>query len=205
GGTPNVPGLLRAESDVICEIASRVLSNDPVDWARLKDHKEVRKLIAEVIPGWAEIGTIDDTKHEFTIPGRIVHTPKFSTASGKAVMFKTPLPELNTNALMLMTIRSEGQFNTVVYEEYDIYRGIPHRDCILMSDEDIERLKLKDGQRVSVKAEAGRLDNIEVVAGKIRPGVVAMFYPESNVLIKANVDHRSKTPAFKSAPVTIEA
>lgn len=204
GGTANVPGLLRAESDVICEIASRVLSDEPVNWARLKDHKEVRKLIAEIIPNWQEIGTIDDTKREFTIPGRIFHAPQFNTPSGKAIMQKTELPRINTDALNLMTIRSEGQFNTVVYEEYDIYRGIPHRFCILMSDEDIARLKLKDGQRVSVRGEAGRMDNIEVVAGNIRPGVVAMFYPESNVLIKPNVDNRSKTPAFKSAPVWIE-
>ena len=48
------------------------------------------------------------------------------------------------------------------------------------------------------------MENIEVVVGKIRPGVVAMFYPESNTLIKANVDPRSKTPAFKSAPVWLE-
>ncbi|HEY9869158.1 MAG TPA: molybdopterin dinucleotide binding domain-containing protein [Candidatus Obscuribacterales bacterium] len=59
-------------------------------------------------------------------------------------------------------------------------------------------------QRVTVRGEAGKLENIEVVIGNIRPGVVAMFYPESNVLIKGNVNPRSRTPAFKSAPVWIE-
>lgn len=204
GGTPNVEGNLRAESDIICDIAHRVLSSNPVDWNRLKNHKEVRKLISEIIPGWEQLGTIDDTKGEFTIAGRIYHTPTFNTPTGKAQMNRTELPELDPDTLMLMTIRSEGQFNTVVYEEYDIYRGIPHRFCILMSDADIQRLNLKDGQRVTVSGEAGSLDNIEVVAGQIREGVAAMFYPESNVLIKGNVDPRSKTPAFKSAPVWIK-
>ena len=30
-----------------------------------------------------------------------------------------------------MTVRSEGQFNTVVYEDYDLYRGVDRRDVIL--------------------------------------------------------------------------
>ncbi|MDZ4834531.1 MAG: FdhF/YdeP family oxidoreductase [Candidatus Melainabacteria bacterium] len=203
GGTPNVEGTLRAESDIICDIADRVLSSHPVDWQRLKNHNEVRKLISEIIPGWEQIGTINDTKGEFTIPGRLYHSPKFNTANGKALMHKTELPELDADTLTLMTIRSEGQFNTVVYEEYDLYRGIPHRFCVMMAEADIKRLNLKDGQRVTVSGEAGSLDNIEVVAGNIKDGVVAMFYPESNVLIKANIDPRSRTPAFKSAPVWI--
>lgn len=205
GGTQNVAGQIRAESDIICDIASRVLGDTPVDWNRLKSHSEVRKLIAEIIPGWKEIGDIDQTKKEFTIPGRVFHSPeKFPTASGKAVMHKTPLPEIDNSTLKLMTIRSEGQFNTVVYDEYDIYRGIPHRFCVMMAQEDIDRLNLEDGQRVTVKGEAGSLSDIEVVCGHIRPGVVAMFYPESNVLIKPRLDSRSKTPAFKCAPVWIE-
>lgn len=207
GGTANVGGLLRAESDIICDIAHRVLGDNPVDWKRLKNHKEIRKLISEAIPGWKEIGNIDETGKEFTIEGRIFHTPKFNTKKGKAKMHKIEFPESNSDedALKMMTIRSEGQFNTVVYEDYDIYRGIPHRFCILLSQEDADKHNIKDGQRIKVKGEAGELENIEAVVGNIKPGVVAMFYPESNVLIKPNIDARSKTPAFKCAPVWLDA
>jgi molybdopterin-dependent oxidoreductase alpha subunit len=206
GGAANLPGGMRAESEVICDLANRVLGNEPVDWTRLKDHKEVRRLIAEAIPGWQEIATIDDTKKEFTIDGRIFHTPVFKTASGKAIMHQTTIPETNLKAgsLRLVTLRSEGQFNTVVYEEADIYRGMPHRNCILLSEADAKILKIKHGQRVTVSGEAGSLNHIEVVVGQIRQGVAAMFYPESNVLIKGVIDKRSKTPAFKSAPIWIE-
>jgi anaerobic selenocysteine-containing dehydrogenase len=169
----------------------------------LTEAKEVRKLIAEAIPGWKEIGTMDDTKKEFTIAGRVFHTPRFNTQSGKAQMFATPIPKFDQDSLRMITLRSEGQFNSVVYEEYDIYRGIPHRFCILVSQADCTRLNIKDGERVKVIGEAGELDNIEVIVGNIKAGTVAMFYPESNVLIKANIDKRSKTPAFKSAPVKI--
>lgn len=203
GGTQNVPGQLRAESDVICDLAHRVLGPTPVDWTRMNDHDEVRKVIAEVIPGWQEIANIGETKKEFTLPMRIYHVPKFNTMDGRANFVKTELPQ-EIDGLRLVTIRSEGQFNSVVYEDADIYRGMPHRYCILMSDNDAQRLRLKDGQRVRVKGEAGSLDNIEIVVGRIRDGVVAMFYPESNVLIKARVDERSRTPAFKCAPVWIE-
>lgn len=80
---------------------------------------------------------------------------------------------------------------------------MPHRYCILMSKEDAEKLNIEDGRRVRVLGEAGEMDNIEVVVGQIRSGTVAMFYPEANVLIKANIDKRSRTPNFKSAPVRI--
>jgi len=204
GGKPNVAGQMRAEAEVICDIANRVLGKTPFDWTSLRDYKKVREIIAKTIPGWQEIATIDDTKKEFTITGRVYHTPQFNTKSGKAAMHPTPLPEPIKDGLALITLRSEGQFNTVVYDEYDFYRGIPHRFCILISEADAQKLNIKDGQRVAVRGEAGRMENIEVVVGKIRQGAVAMFYPESNVLIKANIDSRSKTPAFKSAPVWIE-
>lgn len=205
GGEPNIKGQMMPESEIICDIANRVLGKDPFDWTALRDHKKVREIISKTIPGWEQLSTIDDTKKEFTISGRVYHTPTFNTKSGKAIMHPTPLPKPVSDGLILITLRSEGQFNTVVYDEYDFYRGMPHRYCILVSKEDAEKLNIKDGQRVKVLGEAGSMENIEVVVGAIRPGAVAMFYPESNVLIKANVDPRSKTPAFKSAPVWIES
>ncbi|MBA3825925.1 MAG: FdhF/YdeP family oxidoreductase [Ktedonobacterales bacterium] len=205
GGQPNVRGQMRAESEVICDLANRVMGNAPVDWNRLRDHAEIRKLIAEAIPGWTEVGKLDQTGREFTVGGRVFHTPHFATSDGKATMSRTPLPSPNfpPDALRLLTLRSEGQFNTVVYEEHDLYRGIPHRHCILLAAEDALRLNMQDGERVKVRGEAGEMDNIEIVIGNIRAGNAAMYFPEANVLIKANLDPLSKTPAFKSGPVWI--
>lgn len=206
GGSPNIQGQLRSEAQILCYLANLVLGKEPVDWLKLTRANEVRALIAEAIPALSGLKDIGETKKEFTIPGRIFHTPEFKTASGKAKMHVTPLPHFSfdDDALRLITLRSEGQFNSVVYEEYDLYRGMPHRFCILVAKEDLQRLGIKDGDKVKVRGEAGSLDNIEVVEGDIKAGVVAMFYPESNVLIKANVDKLSRTPAFKSAPVWIE-
>lgn len=205
GGTPNLSGQMRSEADVICDWAHRVLGDGVLDWTKLRDLDAVRKIIAKCVPGWEEIADIGQTKTEFTITGRVFHSLQFATASKRAVMHRTPLPEFDVDQLRLVTLRSEGQFNTVVYEEYDLYRGIPHRYCILLSEEDASKRGLKDGQKVTVYGEAGKMQGIEIVIGKIKNGVAAMYYPEANQLIKGNIDPRSGTPAFKSAPIRIEA
>ncbi len=103
-----------------------------------------------------------------------------------------------------MTIRSEGQFNTVVYEDYDLYRGIDQRNVILIHADDMKHRNLFDGQPVTVKSATGEMENVRVTQfDKIRPGNVAMYYPECNVLVPRTADPRSKTPAFKCIPVTL--
>jgi anaerobic selenocysteine-containing dehydrogenase len=115
------------------------------------------------------------------------------------------LPELTgaDRCLRLMTIRSEGQFNTVVYEEEDIYRGQDRRDVILISPGDMQRLGLTPDQLVTVRSAAGELRRRVARPYDIRPGNAAMYYPEANVLVPRDVDPRSKTPAFKSVLVEV--
>ena len=103
-----------------------------------------------------------------------------------------------------MTVRSEGQFNTVVYEEEDLYRGQDRRDVILLHPDDISRLGLTEEQHVTIRSETGELTGIRVRAfDKIKAGNTLMYYPESNVLVPRHVDGQSKTPAFKGVLVTI--
>ena len=103
-----------------------------------------------------------------------------------------------------MTVRSEGQFNTVIYEEEDIYRGQERRDIILMNREDIDRLGLHVNQAVKVRSKTGFLSPILVRQHDIRAGNALMYYPEANVLVPKDVDPRSKTPAFKCIEITLE-
>jgi anaerobic selenocysteine-containing dehydrogenase len=165
-------------------------------------------MIGRVVPGYEAISTIGETKQEFQIKGRTFHTPEFPTPSGNAQLHVHELPELKggENRLRLMTVRSEGQFNTVVYEQEDHYRGQDRRDVILMNPADIERLEVKAEQRVTVRSDTGSLENILVRSyEEIREGNVLMYYPESNVLISRTADPQSKTPAFKGELVWLEA
>ncbi len=198
----------RSEVDLIASLAGAVVGNLPrVDWTGLKRHCHVRELIAGIIPGYEQAATIEQTKKEFHIPGRLLHTPKFPTASGKAKFVVRPLPHVTQaeNQLRMMTVRSEGQFNTVVYEEEDIYRNQDRRDIILMNAGDIERLGLKVDQRVVIRSSAGVMRNILVRPYDIRAGSSLMYYPEANVLVPKTLDPQSKTPAFKNVLITLEA
>jgi len=49
------------------------------------------------------------------------------------------------------------------------------------------------------------MPNILVREFDIPPGNCAMYYPEANVLIPKVADPQSRTPAFKSAVVMVEA
>jgi formylmethanofuran dehydrogenase subunit D len=121
----------------------------------------------------------------------------------------SPLPEgegEKSIQLRLMTVRSEGQFNTVVYEDYDLYRNVERRDVILVHPDDIARLGLQPEQRVTIRSGVGSMHNIILRAfPEIRAGNVLMYYPESNVLVPRTLDPQSKTPAFKNVQVTIGA
>jgi len=210
---------LIAEIDFLTQLADRVLGQDPIDWRRLGDPRYVRQLIAQTIPGYEKIGTIDETQEEFTIAGRIFVEPQFPTPSGKAQMQVTPLPSLTLPSIQdfgvteplkglvvaLMTGRSYSQHNTVVYRDGDKYRGMPHRACILMHPADVEAAGLREHQRVSVRGDAGQLDHIEIIFGDVRRGAALMFYPEANVLMKARIEPRSGTPAYKRVPVLVYA
>ena len=38
---------------------------------------------------------------------------------------------------------------------------------------------------------------------EIRAGNAAMYYPEANALVPAEVDPQSRTPVFKAVPITV--
>ena len=218
GSTHLRSGQLISEVSFLAELAHRVLGSEPIDWRRLQDPVYVRELIAQTVPGYELMAGIDTSQREFEVEGRIFHEPRFATPSGRAQLVVTPLPDLALPdaahfgglaagerglVLNLITARSYGQHNTVVYKPGDAYRAMPHRDTILMNPQDLAASGLQAHQRVTVQGEAGRLEDIEVIPGAIRSGAALMFYPEANVLMRANQDPVSGTPAFKRVPVLV--
>ena len=213
-------GQLRSEVELLAELAHRLLGETPIQWRRLQDSAYVRELIARTVPGYGPMAGIDQSRQEFEVQGRVLHEPRFNTASGRARLAPVPLPELSlpgpehfgglepTEAglvLSLITARSYGQHNTVVYKPGDVYRGMPHRNTILMNRADLAASGLRAHQRVRVQGEAGHLENVEIIPGEIRAGAALMFYPEANVLMHAVCDPQSGTPAFKRVPVLVRA
>jgi molybdopterin-dependent oxidoreductase alpha subunit len=203
---PQPGGGPMGEVRLIATLARRVLNDSPIDFAAFERHASVREAIAAIVPGYAEIGAMDESKREFHVRGRSIRETRFPTASGRVAMSAVALPEppkRDRDELILMTIRSEGQFNTVVYEEGDRYRGQSRRDVILMASEDMERLGLAEDDLVTVSSSVGEMPDILVRVIDIRPGNAAMYCPESNVLVPQTIDPESRTPAFKSVLIRV--
>jgi molybdopterin-dependent oxidoreductase alpha subunit len=199
GGAPPASPEMRPETEIVATLAGMVLPPGPIDFSRLRNHAAIRAAIAAVVPGYESIGAIDRTRQEFQIAGRTFHAPTFPTASGRARAHVTPVPlvPLGEGEYRLMTLRSEGQFNTVVYEDEDLYRGNERRDVVMMNAEDAAARGLRRDQRVVVENDTGRLEVVVRFAPLPRSNL-ALYYPEANVLIPRRIDPESATPVFKS-------
>ncbi len=198
---------LHSEVQILCELGKRLLPHSPLDFSRLSEHREIRRALAELVPGLEGLADIDTSRQEFSIPRRVLHQPLFNTPSGKAQFVITQLPEKPARAdypFTLASIRSEGQFNSMIYEEEDSYRGTHTRWSVLMNGEDISALGLAPGDYVDLESAVGSMKGLKVFAFDLPPGNLLAYYPEANVLIDTRRDPRSQTPAFKSVAVSVK-
>ncbi len=204
GGAPAASPEMRAEVEILAALAARVLPAGPVDFAALGDHGALRAAIARVVPGYAEIDGIERTRREFHVAGRTFHEPRFPTPDGRARFHVVPQAALaaGPGEFRLTTLRSEGQFNTVVYEDEDVYRGNERRDVVMMNADDARRLGLERDARVRIENAVGAMEALVRIA-PLPPGNLAMYYPEANVLIPRQIDPASATPAFKSTTARV--
>jgi molybdopterin-dependent oxidoreductase alpha subunit len=212
---------LLSEAKIVAEIAkATVPGKSTVPWdAWVADYSKVRDAIAETYPK-----IFHDFNERVWQPGGF-HRPlaarhrKWETETGKA-NFITPTtlatdidtPENQRDVVQLITLRSNGQFNTTVYSYDDRFRGIyGSRFVVLMHRNDIERFSLQEGDVIAlhtavddgVEREVGGL---RVVAYNIPEGCIAGYYPECNPLIPLwHHAEKSKVPAAKSIPVRIKA
>ncbi len=208
GGFDRIEGLL-SEVDIISSIATRVIDSGHFDFGQFGEHQSIRRAISVLVPGFEAMARLDETKEEFHIAGRHLSTPVFPTASGRA-SFRIPENTdwrrktcADASEYTLTSVRSEGQFNTIIYSEEDVYRGQSHRQVLFMHLEDIRKMGFDEGDKIDVSNETGVMSGLELVAYPIRQGNVMCYFPEANVLIPQQVDVRSRTPSFKSVPVRI--
>jgi anaerobic selenocysteine-containing dehydrogenase len=194
---------VRPEVVILSEIARRLLPESALDFTVFQQHRKTREAIAAIVPGMEQLKDIDVAKQEFHIRGRIMHEIKFNTADAKA-HFKTCVTPQRADQLLLTTVRSEGQFNTIIYERTDSYRNGFDRWTVMMNREDILANGLSDGSKATLISAHGRMEGVTVREFNIARGSVMAYFPEANVLVGTEVDPRSKTPAFKSTPVWFE-
>ncbi|MDB5359503.1 MAG: formate dehydrogenase [Rhodospirillales bacterium] len=216
--TPASPFLL-SEVRLVCELAQATFDPNPkLTWdAWRDDYRRIRQSIGETYP---EI--FYDYDRRMWAPGGFhrpipAHERQWKTKTGRA-NFITPkgldedldMPEVGHDALRLITLRSNDQFNTTIYGYTDRFRGIHGtRQVVLMNRVDIDRLGLEAGQKVTLRTRAKdnferKLEHLLVVAYDIPVGCIGAYYPEANVLVPLwHYAEGSKTPASKSIPVTV--
>jgi molybdopterin-dependent oxidoreductase alpha subunit len=198
---------VRPETWILCELAQRLVPDSPVPFAAFRSHRSIREAIAATVPGMEALASIDVAKREFHIRGRLMHTPVFGTPSGRARFRVCATPARLENAaypFILTTVRSEGQFNTIVYEDHDAYRQTRSRWCVMMGEADMARAAIEPGDRVTLRSAHGVMRDVVVERFDLPPGNLMAYFPEANVLTGTAVDPRSRTPGFKATPVQVE-
>ncbi len=197
---------VRPESEILCELGRALIKKDVFDFSLLEDHDNIRDVLSKVIPGLESIENIGHSKNEFHVSDRLLHKPEFFTEFGKANFVSHAglwdKPDCNEN-FRLMTVRSEGQFNTIIYEEKDTYREVETRWCVFMNKTDMSSLRLNDGDKVTITSAVGEMKSLSVKSFDLPKGNLMAYYPEANILIGQDVDPRSKTPAFKNIAVSV--
>ncbi len=212
GGFDRIESLL-SEVQLISGIAARVIDADVIDFREFERHRNIRKAIARLVPGFAGLDDIDDSKKEFHIEGRHLASPRFATKSGRA-SFSTPRHTnwdnqngkngQEANKFTLTSVRSEGQFNTIIYSEEDVYRRQSHRQVLFIHADDARALGLSEGDKVDVFNKTGTLGGLSIALYDIKRGNIMCYFPEANILVPQAVDTRSRTPSFKSIAVSIK-
>ncbi|MFT4288025.1 FdhF/YdeP family oxidoreductase [Nocardioides sp.] len=210
---PASPWLL-SEVAIISRLARRLLG-DRVDipWEEFeRDYSRVRDRISRVVPGFEDFEERVSGTGGFRLPNP-VSSRVFPTPSGKAVFTCNDLTMLVPPAghLVLQSLRSHDQWNTVPYAMDDRYRGIHHaRRVVMVNPEDLAELGIADGDLVDLVSlwhdgVERRAPGFRVVSYPTARSSAAAYYPETNVLVPLDsVAEVSNTPTSKGVIVRLE-
>jgi anaerobic selenocysteine-containing dehydrogenase len=214
GQLPPASDALLSEPSIVARLARATLgASSRVDWERLsQNYDEVRELISETIPGFADYNRRVREPRGFHLPNA-ARALDFAALGGRAHFTRIPVPrfELEPDQLLLMTIRSHDQFNTTIYDLNDRYRGIHgHRHVLLMNAADLETRGLAEGERVVItshfRGEKRRATGFTLVRYDIPQKCAAAYFPEANALVPLDqYAEKSRTPASKSIVITVAA
>ncbi len=215
GKLPPASEHLLSEVAIIGRLARLVLEDGPeVPWEEFEaDYDAVRDRISRVIPGFEDFNARVREPGGFRLPNP-VNSHVFKTPSGKAVFTANAFTSLEApeGHLILQTLRSHDQWNTIPYTDNDRYRGIKgSRRIVMVNPADLEALGVPDGGTVDLvgvweDGQERRAPGFTVVSYPTTPGSAASYYPETNVLVPLDsVAEVSNTPTSKAVIVRLEA
>ncbi|MGW3472642.1 FdhF/YdeP family oxidoreductase [Saccharopolyspora sp. NPDC000995] len=206
--------VLLSEVAIISRLARRTLGDNPaIPWEEFEaDYGTIRDRISRVVPGFEGFNARVAEPGGFALPNP-VNSGVFRTASGKAIFTRNDFEMLKPPAghLVLQSLRSHDQWNTIPYAPNDRYRGIHNaRRVVLVNPADLNALGLADRAEVDLVSVwhdgvERRARNFRVVGYPTTPGSAAAYYPETNVLVPLDsVADISNTPTSKGIVVRLE-
>lgn len=206
--------VLLSEVAILARLASKTV-HDKVDipWQEFEDdYGTIRDRISRVVPGFHDFNARVARPGGLRLPNP-VNEGMFPTRTGAAIFTRNEgsAPTAPPRHLLLQTLRSHDQWNTVPYTNNDRYRGIHgSRRVVLVNAADMDELGLAERDRVDLVSVWSddverRAPGFEVVAYPTPRGCAAAYYPETNVLVPLDsVADVSNQPASKSVVVRLE-
>ncbi|WP_036386389.1 FdhF/YdeP family oxidoreductase [Muricauda sp. MAR_2010_75] len=204
---------IKSEPEIISLLAHTYFrGNHSMNWYTLgQDYNLIRALIDKTVKGFEN--TSEQSKgFGYYLPNNVRKRDFRMLPNGMAQLSITTLPDhqLQSNELLLMTIRSHDQFNTTIYGLNDRYRGIYNeRRVVFMNEADMANRKLKKLDIVNLHSNYDGIqrtaEQFLVIPYEIPKGNMAAYFPETNLLVPYNhFADKSQTPISKSIKVTVE-
>ena len=206
--------LLLSEVAILCRLARRTLDGKAdIPWDEFEgDYDTIRDRISRIVPGFHDFNARVTRPGGFQLPNP-VNEGVFKNKAGKALFTcnEHVVPRAPEGHLLLQTLRSHDQWNTVPYTDNDRYRGIHgSRHVVLVNPADLTELGLAQGDHVDLVSvwsdgTERRAENFQVVPYPAAKGSAAAYYPETNVLVPLDsVADISNQPTSKGLIVRLE-
>ena len=205
-------GQMLSEVAIVSGMALATLGErTTVDWVGcVENYDRVRDYISRTIPGFEKFNEKVRNPGGFYLPNG-PRERNFTTENGKANFTATPFERnhLDSDQLVMMTIRSHDQFNTSVYDYNDRYRGIHNeRRVIFLNRTDMADRGIREKGLVNITSHfAGQERHAEkfiAIPYDIPRGNCAVYFPEGNMLVPiGSVARISNTPTSKFVVVTV--
>jgi predicted molibdopterin-dependent oxidoreductase YjgC len=207
--SPEIPGPrigeARSEWEILVDLAQQVLPYEKRKFLTFENAEAIRNEIDTVIPLYKGIAKLKKEKDSFQYGGaRILNDGICQNMPDQRARFSVLVPQndILEQGEFYLTTRRGKQFNSIVYGQEDRLIGSKQRNEIYLNQGDAEHLRIREGDRILLRSNAGEYPGICRI-GRLHPRTVQVFWPEANVLISRRIDPASQEPDYNTT-VTIQ-
>jgi len=191
-------GETRPEWEIPVQIGRKSMPNGdklfPFD-----DTQSIREEMGRVMPIYQGIEKLKKEGDQLQWGGPFLFKDGFGNMPNNRALFTVldPPDRRAAEGKFYLTTRRGKQFNSMTFGSTDRLMGTDRRDIIFIATEDAEKLQLKDGAKVVVRSDTGKMNGIIQLA-PVKSGTLQAYWPEANVLISRRADPVSGEPDYNA-------